>query len=161
MKQSAVIFLVAAILQFIRYVWSIAYEATWVLPNNVSMPLAINAVDPIMSVWTNFVILVLLFVIGIRKQKGLWTTQQPWMNQQVMAPPPQQGGWGQGGMYPQQQAVYQYPPQQAYGIPHGWTQQPHQGEYQHPQGGSPPYVPSPNQGTQEMANGQHGEKRAV
>ncbi|KAB5566290.1 hypothetical protein GE09DRAFT_732016 [Coniochaeta sp. 2T2.1] len=172
-RSSAVILLVATILLFVRYTWQLVYVATWILPENSSgTPLAINAVDPILTAWIMFVILVLLFVIGIRKQKGLWTTEQRWMNM----PPPhvtpgQGGGWSQGaGVYPPQPVYQQYPPQQyAYAVPQqqpeqqqGWVQQqglhhPSQEVHGHvsPQGSSPPYVPSP---AQELPNGEQREK---
>jgi hypothetical protein len=115
-----------------------------------------------------FVLLVLLFVLGVRKQKGLWTSHQPWMNNMNQPMPAAlahgQGGWNQGVMYPpQQQPGYQqYPPQQyVYAVPQqqqqGWVpQQPH--GYQSPHGSSPPYVPTPSPGAQELADGEHREK---
>lgn len=154
--------------------------ATWVLIDDpVGQPLAIGVVDPILTAWVTFVLLVLLFVIGIRKNKGLWTTHQPWMHNvnQVPAPVvPGQGGWVQGGTYPPQpqpQPLYQqYPPQQyAYAMPQhqhqqqGWVQQqPVPQQYSQevhgahsPHGTSPPYVPTENP-AQELPNGGYREK---
>lgn len=118
-----------------------------------------------------FVILVLLFVIGVRKQKGLWTTHQPWMDNMNQAPTPVVpgvGGWVQGGAYPPQPVYQQYPPQQYnYAVPQqqqGWVQQQPMQQYPQelqgyhsPQGSSPPYVLS-DSSAQELPNGEHREK---
>lgn len=123
-----------------------------------------------------FVLLVLLFVIGVRKQKGLWTTHQPWMdnvNQMPAQVIPGQGVWVQGGAYPPQpQLAYkQYPPQQyAYAVPQqqpqeqGWVQQQPMQQYSQelyahhsPQGSSPPYVPRESP-AQELPDGEHRDK---
>jgi hypothetical protein len=120
-----------------------------------------------------FIVLVLLFVVGIRKKKGLWTTHQPWMDSMnnVHQVAPAQSDWVYGGGYPpQSQQVYQpYPPQQyVYPMPQerpqGWAQQPTQpyaqevhGHYSPPPGNSPPYVPTEGV-AQELPNGEQREK---
>jgi hypothetical protein len=127
MQQSCVLFLVATILQFIRAVWSVVYDAAWILPAGAIVPEVVPAVvDPVLNEWSLFVLLTLVFVIGRRKLGGLWTTQQPW-NQGGVAPPmmPQQqeqhqGQWGQAAPMVYQQPVYGAPPQS------GWQQQPQQ-----------------------------------
>lgn len=118
--QSCVLFLVSTILNFVRHTWNLAYTARWILNDAYIVPPAISIVDPILDVWPFFVLAVLLFVICIRKQLGLWTVMQPWMDgtatmAPVMQPPmyavPMQGYNGQPMGYPQ------YPPQQmAYGV---------------------------------------------
>ncbi|OIW24633.1 hypothetical protein CONLIGDRAFT_101313 [Coniochaeta ligniaria NRRL 30616] len=174
LRNSAVIFLVATILLFVRFTWQLAFVATWVLVDAPEgQPIAIGVVDPILTAWVMFVILVLLFVIGIRKKQGLWTTHQPWMANMNQVPGPAvpgQGGWVQGGAYPPQPqpAYQQYPPQQyAYAMPQqqqGWVQQQPMQQYpqalhgQHsPQSSSPPYIPAESP-AQELSNGEHREK---
>ncbi|KAH8695154.1 hypothetical protein BGW36DRAFT_382207 [Talaromyces proteolyticus] len=94
LRNSTVLFLVATILSLLRYSWAIAIDTAWELPN-VTMPLVYaDIVDPIINIWTFFVILVLLFVIGRRKQDGVWSTPQQWMSPDIMSQP--------GGQPPQQ-----------------------------------------------------------
>ena len=159
---------------FIRLTWDLAAVATWTLPDRSDgTPVAFNAVDPILNSWVMFVILVLLFAIGVRKKKGLWSTHQPWMDNMSQMPPvqavPGPGGWVQGGGYPQLQPAYQqYPPQQyVYAVPQqhqGWVQQQPMQHYSQelhghhsPQGSSPPYVPRESP-AQELPNGEQQEK---
>ncbi len=133
-KQSAILFLVATILDFVRCVWDVAYDATWVLPDQDAVtPLWLAIVEPILDTWPVFVLLVLLFTMGVRKKDGLWSTQQQQQQQQswngtgvqgVAAPAGFNGGFApqpvwqvqpqvvqqHGQQYPQQYAQ-QYPPQ--------------------------------------------------
>jgi hypothetical protein len=89
------------------------------------VPNAVTIIQPLLDVWPLFILLVLLFVISIRKQKGLWSLHQPWMTtQHTLAPAMQapQGAWApaQGGVYAapppgyqgQPMQYQQYPPQQ-------------------------------------------------
>ena len=84
----------------------------------------------VFGIWTFFVVLVLLFVIGVRKRNGLWTTQQPWISGNMSAGPPpvQQPVYSEYGVPPPQVQQYHYPqyaapPPQA----QGWyMQQPQQ-----------------------------------
>lgn len=130
------ILLVASILNFIRRLWGLIYVAVWLLPGKPG-PLAIDIVDPILNVWIFFVVLVLLYVIGVRKAKGLWTIPQPWMR--GAAPPaltgqplPPMSQWGQ---YPQQVVYVQPAPgYMAQGQSgQGWQGQPQQGGYYYQQ----------------------------
>jgi hypothetical protein len=123
--QSAVLFLVAAVLQFIRSLWSVIYDAAWI-QQQVPIPQAVSfVVDPVLNEWSLFVAFVLIFVIGRRKLGGLWTTAQPW-NQGgaafAAAPPVEyHGQWQQ-----HQQPMGWQQPQPVYGAPvqNGWHQQP-------------------------------------
>ena len=51
------------------------------------------AITPIFDSWPMFVIFVLLFVLGSRKGRGLWSTRQSWVTNrdvsQLQQPPPQ------------------------------------------------------------------------
>jgi hypothetical protein len=124
--QSAVLFLVAVILQFIRSLWSVIYDAAWILQYNEIPEAVPNVVDPILNEWALFVVLVLVFVVGRRQLGGLWSTPQPW--NQGLAPgavlPQQQGGQWQK-QQPPQMGGYQQPAhtEQSTG---GWQ---HQGGY--------------------------------
>lgn len=130
----------ATILLSVRYIWQLGYVATWTLNDHaIGAPSrAFGVIYTLFTVWVMFVVLVLLFQLGIRKQGGLWTTNQPWMNnmnEPVLAQIPGQGGWGQEGMYApqQQQPVYQQDPtqQSTYATPH---------VYKHPQENPAPYA---------------------
>ena len=98
---------------------------------NTVTPLYLAIVQPILDTWPVFILLVLLFTMGVRKKDGLWSTQQqqqPWNGTgvQVVAVPagfnggvapqpawqvqPQQEVQQHGQQYPQQY-TQQYPPQ--------------------------------------------------
>lgn len=84
-----------------------AINATFVLPDFAPrIPEYVEyIVSPLFDSVFMFVILVLLFVVGIRKQKGVWSTQ----------------GWQNGGQIGMgyshgQQPMYYYPPQQGMGM---------------------------------------------
>lgn len=146
-QQSGVLLLLTTILNFIRYTWNLAYAATWVLPEDPDyVPRAVTIVQPMLDVWPLFILLVLLFVISIRKQKGLWSIHQPWMiSQPTFAPAMQpQGAFvpAQGGMYAapppgyqgQPMQYQQYPQQQmAYGVPPQPQMQQHMQPQMYPQ----------------------------
>ncbi|OAA58648.1 hypothetical protein SPI_06721 [Niveomyces insectorum RCEF 264] len=146
LHNSAVLFLVSTLVWFIRYLWHLIYNATWLLPkNSLGVPLAFNVVDPIFNVWTFFVVLVLLYVVSARKQQGLWTTSQPWM-----APPPLQPA---PGVY-----NYYYNPAGGPAAPPGpapaYSYSPHPAQaYAQPQGTQVSYA---NQPPQELMQ-QHAE----
>ncbi len=53
-------------------------------------PLYVAILKPLLSTWPVFILLVLLFAMGVRKKDGLWSTQQPWTGNGVhvaYAPP--------------------------------------------------------------------------
>ncbi|KAJ9142447.1 hypothetical protein NKR23_g7242 [Pleurostoma richardsiae] len=164
LSSSAVLFLVVTILNFIRYLWSVIYDAAWLLPQK-STPDAVSVVDPILNIWVFFVLLVLLFVLGCRKEKGLWTTPQPWMGGATVPPAlsgqplapgvaQQHGGWvqyapGQQIVYVQPAPVYAAPGQQPV-VEQGWQGQ-QQGGYYYPQ--QMPQMPMQGQEQMEVPNG--------
>lgn len=147
-KNTAVLYLVATILWFIRYLWHLIYNAVWLLPTSSDgAPIWFNVADPLLNVWTFFVLLVLLYVVCVRRQQGLWSTPQPWM--QVVAPiGPVAYSYGPGGYnngaYPPPSAPSSASPQQllqhqpSYQLPNHEQQQyqPHQ-LHEMPQ--APPY----------------------
>jgi len=131
---------VATILWLIRWLWFLIFDAKWELPDDlIDIPNAYNIVDPIFNVWFFFVVLVLLFVIGMRKQNGLWSSQQGWnmgagpkpaIVQQpsyMYGQPPQPTTYGAGApvayAHPQQQQQQQQPVYYAAPIQH--QQHPH------------------------------------
>lgn len=59
----------------VHFVWSIAVDSAYFIPSYGSVhPHGIaNVADPILGNWTYLITLILLFVIGLRKQKGLWS----------------------------------------------------------------------------------------
>jgi hypothetical protein len=128
--QNAILFLVIGILYLLRNTWELAYDATWGLKNNpfLTVPLYIQVLDPILDIWTTFVILVLVFVIGCRKRDGLWTTHQPWMA-------------NYGGGAPQVQQ-----PQQVWPAPMNSVLQQGYAEYNHQ---APPVQPQMQPGWQQ------------
>ncbi|KAK4452644.1 hypothetical protein QBC34DRAFT_293220 [Podospora aff. communis PSN243] len=161
LRNSAVLFLVATILNFIRLTTEMALTATYGLSEVQRIaPLYVPyIVRPVLDCIPMFVLLILLFVLGMRKQKGLWSNQapqqpapgapvmyavpggqpqpmiwqgQPQGQQQAYYPPPQQG-------YPQQQPPSGYPHN---GYPQaGYPQQPVQGYPQQPVQGYPQQAP--------------------
>lgn len=130
--KSAILLLVATILNFVRHTWLLVYAVRWSLNDNAgAITYAVYVVEPLCNIWPMFVLLVLLFVLSIRKREGLWSTQQPWGdNQPVMYPYMQQQQMYQPYPPQQQQQIYQpYPPQQTtYVVPpqQGLAQQPAQ-----------------------------------
>jgi hypothetical protein len=105
--------LVTTILNVIRCTWNVAYDATWINPDKPrALPLALAIVQPILSTWPFFVLLVLLFAMGVRKKDGLWSTGQPWAGNgvHVAYAPAGPGGAAPGAQQLQPQAYAQ--PQQ-------------------------------------------------
>ncbi|KAK5654700.1 hypothetical protein OQA88_7024 [Cercophora sp. LCS_1] len=129
---SSALLLTATILDFIRLTVEMALNATYVLPDFA--PRAPDYVDYIVSPLFDsvlmFVILVLLFTVSIRKQKGVWSTPQGWLPSGVPGFMPQGPGQAQAGngYVPGQQPYYYYPPQPQPGV----GQQP-MGQYPYPQ----------------------------
>ncbi|KLU81735.1 hypothetical protein MAPG_00817 [Magnaporthiopsis poae ATCC 64411] len=73
-------FLIATILMFIRATYEFVYVVRYRIdiPEGSRLPLPVhNYLSPIFRFVPLGVTVVLLFVIAIRKKKGLWTTQQP------------------------------------------------------------------------------------
>lgn len=151
--------LVTAILYFIRCLYILIATALWVLGTERQSQ-AINIIDPLLSIWPFFVLLVLLFVLGIRRRKGLWTTQQNWMNGAapgqppyppggLYAPPPPQMGYQ--GQYPGQPMQYppQYPPQYQQQPPMGGAYPQQYGPHEV----SAPHVQDPRLAAQELPPG--------
>jgi len=116
-----------------------AITATYYLPlNPPEMERYVTTVvRPVLDVIPMFVILVLLFVIGIRKQKGLWSTPVPQQQQYPV---------GEGGLPPQQQLPMVWQGQQ-HVQPQGQFQtQPYYAYPQYPvQNGSQPGMAPPAQ----------------
>ena len=101
LRQSAIVFLAATIVWFIRWLWFLIYVAAWGIKGD-GFPQAYNVVDAIFNVWFFFVALVLLYVVGVRKSdKGVWSNQG---QQPILAGNPQQGYVYSA---PQQQPMYQ------------------------------------------------------
>jgi len=78
--QSAALFLAITILNFVRLLWFLIYAALFLLnPLTVgTTPEFSPIIDGIFDIWIFLIIVVLLFTLAIRKQKGLWSTPQPW-----------------------------------------------------------------------------------
>jgi hypothetical protein len=118
--QCAIIYVVSAVLFLLRNTWELAYYATWILPKK-RVPQYVLVVDPILDAWVTFVILVLIFVIGCRKRKGLWSTDQAWMSQNGNAQPahiqqfPEEGPYSDGTYPPPVPFQQRYGPQLEYG----------------------------------------------
>lgn len=85
--QSAVLFLVAAVLNLIVHLYALIYVSVFVLADfqlyrHYETYTAIMFVDPVITVWIYTAAVAFVFVIVIRKRNGLWTTLQPWMDEQ-------------------------------------------------------------------------------
>ncbi|CAK7206568.1 hypothetical protein SEUCBS139899_009364 [Sporothrix eucalyptigena] len=119
---ATVLLLVATLCWFVRFTWHLAYNAAWLLPSSSSgAPIWFDVVDPLLNAWIFFVVLVLLYVLLARRARGLWSTVQPWMQNQ-QAP---------GGAY--YQPVYNPGGYAPPGPPVGYVQAPaHNGIYQMP-----------------------------
>lgn len=86
--QSAVLFLIAIILNFITRLYGLIYVALFTLPDyywDHESYTVIMFLDPFLTEWIYTAAVALIFAIAIRKRNGLWTTVQPWMDGQ--APP--------------------------------------------------------------------------
>jgi len=80
LRNSAVLLTVAASLNVLRRAWEVTAWARWAWPKRVD-PDYFAVLDLVLDAGPMFVQLVLLFVIGIRKQGGLWSTSQVWTQQ--------------------------------------------------------------------------------
>ncbi|KAG8424631.1 hypothetical protein J3458_001404 [Metarhizium acridum] len=109
-KKSAVLYFVSTILDALRCVVGIVLLGKWILPDE-QIPYAWNAVDVVFEYWVCFIILVLLLVIGKRRQDGLWSTVQH-STQGHQGGYPQQAVHSHGQAPPTPPIYYQHPPQQ-------------------------------------------------
>lgn len=118
--------------------------------NQASLPVVQVPTDTILYAILWFVILVLLFCIGIRRHNGLWSTEEPWIDgagpvlagsQPHMWYGQQQMMYQQGAYPPQNTVMYQ--PQAPQPAQYGWQPQPGQQPYQpyQPSSSSPSEVP--------------------
>jgi len=134
--------------------------------NDMIPPEYYPIIDGIFNIWMLFIIVVMLFTMGIRKQKGLWSTQQAWglppTAPQAVAP-----GGQQGYVYGHTAApVYGGTAYQPYAQPNfAPGQQPQQMQPQMPvysYGSPPPQQASPPYGAPEVHNGHqpHHEMKA-
>ncbi|POS70820.1 hypothetical protein DHEL01_v210787 [Diaporthe helianthi] len=114
LKNSAILFLVATIMNLISHLYILIYTAMFVLTgfilaSDYETYTAIMFVDPILNIWTWVVALSLVCTILIRKQKGLWATMQPWMDQQggppALAGNPNSKGLGEHWKQPSESHV--------------------------------------------------------
>ncbi|KAL1878031.1 hypothetical protein VTK73DRAFT_8255 [Phialemonium thermophilum] len=163
LQSSSIIFLVTTILNLIRYTYMLAYDARYLLGSETRVvPRGIVIVQAVLDQMILFVLLVLLFVIGIRKRNGLWSTEQPWTKGPIVyAPVPQQtqAGWVQSAPYGAPQQVQgqplqyqQYPQQyQPYAPQAAVYAMPTQPQPGFPQQGFPQqaWAPQPQEGMQE------------
>jgi len=60
----------------------------WGIPEIPAPYQTYDVADPILNDWPMFVALVLIFVIGLRKHTGLWSTAQPWTGNTVVISQP-------------------------------------------------------------------------
>ncbi|KAK7696698.1 hypothetical protein SLS64_014300 [Diaporthe eres] len=87
LKNSAALFLVAAILNLFPRLYTVISLSIFVLAefynfNHYETYTAILFVEPVITVWIYTIVVALIFTIVIRKRNGLWTTLQPWMDDQ-------------------------------------------------------------------------------
>ncbi|KAH8763323.1 hypothetical protein F5883DRAFT_677296 [Diaporthe sp. PMI_573] len=87
LKNSAMLFLIAAVLNLITRLYMLIYISIFVLSNfydydRYETITALFFVDPIINVWIFVAVASLVCTILIRKRNGLWTTLQPWMDAQ-------------------------------------------------------------------------------
>ncbi|KAL1889005.1 hypothetical protein Sste5346_009185 [Sporothrix stenoceras] len=165
-KGTVVLYLVATIFWFLRFLWHLIYNAIWLLPeDSIGAPIWFEIADPLLNVWLFFITLLLLYIMAARRAGGLWSTAQPWThfgngypNQEYgVAQPYQYAGYGvgpqsyapvpQGPVYHQMQHPAQvhemaHPvqpvyPQEMYATP--------QLQYQQPYGINPPAQQHPQQ----------------
>ncbi|KHO00311.1 uncharacterized protein MAM_02234 [Metarhizium album ARSEF 1941] len=108
-RNSAIFYLVSTILDAIRWLVSIVLLGKWILPQE-ELPVAWDIIDPVLVLWLRLIILVLLLVIGNRRQAGLWSTIQPWM-QDRRADHLRHSVLSHGQVPSTQPIHYQYPPQ--------------------------------------------------
>lgn len=84
------LFLIATVLNFVSNLYLLIYDALFVLSNytlysydNYDTYTALLFVDPILVVWLSVIAMSLVCAVVIRKNNGLWSTVQPWMNTQI------------------------------------------------------------------------------
>ncbi|KAI3395910.1 hypothetical protein diail_695, partial [Diaporthe ilicicola] len=87
LKNSAVLFLVATVLNLVIHLYSLIYYSIFALAefynyNRYETYTAIAFIDPVITVWIYTAIVALVFAVIIRKRNGLWTTVKPWMDEQ-------------------------------------------------------------------------------
>lgn len=66
----------SALLNLVAWTWGIP-PAVWVVQEEYPS-VWWSAVTGVFDNWTLFVSLVLIFVMGLRKKKGIWSTPRPW-----------------------------------------------------------------------------------
>ncbi|QPG98283.1 hypothetical protein C2857_007452 [Epichloe festucae Fl1] len=76
-RHVAILYLTITILDFVRWTFFLVMYAQWILPA-AENPVWWNLVDALGNTWIRFVQLVMLLIIGMRRNKGIWTTHQPW-----------------------------------------------------------------------------------
>jgi hypothetical protein len=105
------LYLVATILAIVpRALWNVILNAMLIYGEiySLSDPLFQVPMHIVFDIVVWFIILMLLFVVGIRRHNGLWTIEQPWMNGLAPAPGLAHGSGGQPQLwYGQQQMMYQ------------------------------------------------------
>ncbi|KAH7127269.1 hypothetical protein EDB81DRAFT_140700 [Dactylonectria macrodidyma] len=84
----AIAFLTMAILFFTRAMWLFVYRVTfhyhtsyYILPIEAELML-----DVFLNYWLYTAILLTLFFLALKKQGGIWTTEQPWMRTKKSLP---------------------------------------------------------------------------
>lgn len=107
-------FLIATILMFIRATYELVYMAMYTINDSegyIRPPLATSYLSPIFRFVPLGVAVVLLFVVAIRKKKGLWTTRQPFHHGGIETGNQQHGNGQPAGWQPQQlQPVHEVKP---------------------------------------------------
>ena len=102
------LYLVATILAIVpRALWNVILYAVLIYAEvyGIRDPLLQIPLLIVFDIATWFIILMLLFVVGIRRHNGLWTIEQPWMSG---LPPLAHDSGGQPQLwYGQQQMMYQ------------------------------------------------------
>ncbi|KAG8162649.1 hypothetical protein KVR01_007127 [Diaporthe batatas] len=88
LRNSAMLFLIATVLYFISNLYLLIYTALFVLSNfypydSYETYTALLFIDPIVVTWTFVIASSLVCAVVVRKNNGLWSTLQPWMNEQI------------------------------------------------------------------------------
>lgn len=119
-------FILAAIIWIVPNLWAVVSDGIWLLSGRPRIQTWPGILDGILDAWLSVTTLVLVFAIGVRKARGLWSTIQPFDPAQQWGYSGEQQWIGQGTSQPMPMPVYngqQQMPPHSYSQQHGQTGQ--------------------------------------
>ncbi|KAH7120584.1 hypothetical protein EDB81DRAFT_766637 [Dactylonectria macrodidyma] len=83
----AIAFLIMAILFFIRAMWLLVYRVSYIYMHEDFRIGTETMLGIFFNYWPYTAILLILFFVALKKQGGVWTTEQPWTTTSKKSPP--------------------------------------------------------------------------